>query len=399
MRYVAFVLPFVFETSLRFLRAALAIPGLRVGVISGEPLSHLGPDLARRVAGHWKVMNPLDPAELVRATRGLAAQMGHDVERLIGVLEQAQVPLARAREELGLPGMTTHTALNFRDKARMKDVLREAEVPCARHALATSGAEVRAFVEQVGLPVVIKPQAGAGAKNTFRLDQASQVAEALRAFPPRAERPTLLEEFIVGEEHSFDAVTVDGKTVWASVSRYRPTPLAVLQNDWIQWTVLLPRDVSGEEYAPIRAAGTAALAALGMDRGLSHMEWFRRQDGSVAISEVGARPPGAQITSLMSYAYDANLYQAWARLVCGGGFDAPERKYAAGAAYLRGMGRGDRSWRSTGWSARSARSASWWSRSSSRGPASRGATATKETATCWSGTPGPRSWPRPWSGS
>jgi hypothetical protein len=168
------------------------------------------------------------------------------------------------------------------------------------------------------------------------------VAESLRAFPPRPERPMLLEEFILGEEHSFDAVTVDGETVWASVSRYRPTPLEVLQNDWIQWTVLLPRDVSGEEYAPIRAAGTAALAALGMDRGLSHMEWFRRRDGSVAISEVGARPPGAQITSLMSYAYDANLYQTWARLVCGGGFDAPERKYAAGAAYLRGMGRGDR---------------------------------------------------------
>ncbi len=341
MRNVAFVLPYVFETSHRFLRAALSLPGVRVGVISGEPLERLGPDLARRVAGHWRVKNPLDAAELVRGAEGLARQMG-SVERLIGVLEQLQVPLAQAREHLGLPGLGVEAALNFRDKARMKDVLRRAGVPCARHRLTTSAAEVRAFLDEVGLPVVLKPQAGAGAKNTFRLDRPEQVGEALAAFPPTAPRPQLLEGFGVGEEHSFDSVCLGGELLWASVSHYRPTPLEVLQNDWIQWCVLLPRDVSGPEYAPIREAGRQALAALGMETGLSHMEWFRRRDGSVAVSEVAARPPGAQITTLMSYAYDANLYKAWARLVALEQFDPPARRYAAGAAFLRGQGRGDR---------------------------------------------------------
>ena len=70
------------------------------------------------------------------------------------------------------------------------------------------------------------------------------------------------------------------------------------------------------------------------------MEWFRRADGSIAISEVAARPPGAQITTMVSRAHDIDFVQAWARLMIFGTFDPPERRYAAGAAFLRGQGQG-----------------------------------------------------------
>ncbi|HBP22661.1 MAG TPA: hypothetical protein DEA08_33385, partial [Planctomycetes bacterium] len=93
---------------------------------------------------HWQVRDPLDPASIVRGVRGLEQQMG-PVERVMGVLEQLQVPLAIAREELGLPGLSAEAALNFRDKARMKDALQAAGVPCARHKLVHGAAEARAF--------------------------------------------------------------------------------------------------------------------------------------------------------------------------------------------------------------------------------------------------------------
>jgi hypothetical protein len=70
------------------------------------------------------------------------------------------------------------------------------------------------------------------------------------------------------------------------------------------------------------------------------MEWFRRPDGTVAVSEVGARPPGAQITSMLCYVHDFDLYSAWARLMIHDRFDPPERRWAAGTAYLRGQGAG-----------------------------------------------------------
>jgi hypothetical protein len=77
-----------------------------------------------------------------------------------------------------------------------------------------------------------------------------------------------------------------------------------------------------------------------MGTGVSHMEWFRRPDGSVAVSEIAARPPGAQITTLMSYAHDFDFLDAWARLMVFDEFRPPERKYAAGAAFLRAQGQG-----------------------------------------------------------
>jgi biotin carboxylase len=269
----------------------------------------------------------------------LAKQLG-GLDRLVGVLENLQVPLARAREALGLTGMTADIALNFRDKARMKDVLRAADVPCARHRLVHHPDEAHAFLQEIGFPVVVKPPDGAGAVSTFRLDSMEQLGPALERFPPRPDNPMLIEEFIVGIEHSYDSVWMAGKPVWHSISRYSPTPLEVLQHQWIQWCVLLPRHVDGPEFEPIRTAADKALAALQMDTGLSHMEWFFRTDGSVAISEVGARPPGAQFTSLLSWAHDVDMYRAWAGLVVQDEFEVPERRFAVGAAYLRGQGRG-----------------------------------------------------------
>ncbi len=340
MPNVVFVMPFQFETSMRFLARTLDLPGVRCSVLTQEPLEKLPQELRGRLAGHWRVDNALDAGQLARGARGIAEKQLGGVDRMIGVLEQLQVPLAEARAALGLPGLSPEAATNFRDKGRMKDVLRAAKLPCARHCRATSVAEVKSFMAAVGFPVVMKPPAGAGAVNTFRISSDAELGEALAKFPPNASQPMLLEEFIQGEECSFDSVWIGGKPVWHSISRYSPGPLEVMHNDWIQWTVLLPRRIDGPEFAAIRDVGPRALAALGMTTGFSHMEWFKRGDGSVAVSEVGARPPGAQFTTLMGVAHDTDLYSAWARLSVFDEFKPPERKFAAGAAYLRGQGRG-----------------------------------------------------------
>jgi biotin carboxylase len=241
---------------------------------------------------------------------------------------------------MGIEGMDVNTAINVRDKPRMKEVLQAAGVPCARHALVHDGAQARRFASEVGFPLVAKPPAGAGSQATYRLDDGAALDGWLGAVPPSGDAPALLEEFLVGEEHTFDSVTLGGQTVWSSIADYHPPPLEVLRNPWIQWTVLLPRDTSGPEYAGIHEIGPSALRALGVTDALTHMEWFRRPDGSVAVSEVAARPPGAQLTSMHGYAHDFDIYTSWARLVVLGTFDVPQRQFAAGTAYLRGMGRG-----------------------------------------------------------
>ncbi len=335
----AFVAPYLLEATARFVRSAASLPGVRLGLITSTPLEQVAPDLRGQLAGHWRVDNALDPRQIAEGVSGLAGQMGR-VERLVGALEQLQVPLAQVREAMGIEGMDVDTALNVRDKPRMKDVLRAAGVPCARHALVHDAGQAWNFAAEVGFPLVAKPPAGAGSQATYRLDDRSALEGWLSALPPSGDAPALLEEFLVGEEHTFDSVSMGGTTVWSSIADYTPPPLEVLRNPWIQWTVLLPRDITGPEYAGIHEVGPAALRALGVRDALTHMEWFRRPDGSVAVSEVAARPPGAQLTSMHGYTHDFDLYSAWARLVVLGTFDVPERRYAAGTAYLRGMGRG-----------------------------------------------------------
>jgi len=339
MRAAAFVAPYLLEATARFIDAAARLPGVRLGLVTQEPADRLPPQLRSSLAAHWRVDDALDPHQVAVAVRGLERQLG-PVERLVAALEQLQVPLAEVREALQIPGMDVETARNFRDKARMKDVLRAAGVPCARHALVTDAAGALAFLDDVGYPVVAKPPAGAGAKSTFRLDGPAELHEWLAIAPPAPDRPMLLEEFLTGEEHSLESVMVDWQPVWHSVSRYLPTPLEVLRNPWMQWVVLLPRQVEGQEYAEIRDVGSAALRALGLRTGLTHMEWFRRPDGSVAVSEVGARPPGAQIMSLLSYAYEVDFPTSWAQLMVLDSFSPPERRWSVGAAYLRGQGSG-----------------------------------------------------------
>jgi len=191
-----------------------------------------------------------------------------------------------------------------------------------------------------GYPLVVKPPAGAGAKSTFRLDDPGDLKAWLDAAPPAPGSPALVEEFLAGDEGSYDSVMTDGQVIWDSVSRYLPTPLEVLRNPWIQWAVLMPRDIGGPEYDDIRAIAPTALRALGLQTGLTHLEWFRRPDGSVAVSEVAVRPPGAQISSMLCYAHDFDLYLEWARLMVYGGFTRAERAWSVGTVFLRGQGSG-----------------------------------------------------------
>jgi ATP-grasp domain-containing protein len=339
MPTVVFAAPYFLEATLRFVDAAASLPDVRFGLVSHDPEDRLPEPIRRRLSAQYRVDNALDPEQLAVAVRGLATRLG-PVDRLIGSLEELQVPLAEARAALGIPGMSVETAHNFRDKARMKSLLRAAGLPCARHGLAHTPAEALAIATDMGFPVVVKPPAGAGARDTFRVDDAARVNEWLSAMPPTPARPALIEEFITGDEHSFDSVFVGGQPVWHSISRYHPTPLDVLQNPWIQWCVVLPREIDGPAYDPIRHAAAQALRTLGLETGLTHMEWFRRRDGSVAISEVAARPPGAQFTTLISLAHDFDLYRAWAHLLVFETFPSPPRRWAVGAAFLRGQGRG-----------------------------------------------------------
>ncbi len=337
MRNVVFVAPFPAETTLRFVRAARTLSDLRLlGVVHTPP----GGDDAGLFDHVVRIENPLSLDQQAEAISEYVKRFG-PVHRIVGILEHIQLHLAQLRAHFNVEGLTIGAAERFRDKSRMKEALRSVGLPTARYRLLSTMSDAHDFVREVGLPIILKPPAGAGCKATARVIRPEQLEPAVRGLAPRPEDKLLAEELIVGREHSLETVTVGGEVRMMSVTDYSPTPLEVVENPWIQWTVLAPRDIDSPDLDEVKTIGRRAVQALGLRSGVTHMEWFRRPDGSLAIGEIAARPPGANIVRLTGLAHDTSVYRAWARAEIDDVFDGPwPRKYATGCAFLRGVGHG-----------------------------------------------------------
>ena len=337
MIHVALVAPYFGENMQLCLRCFADLPDVKLGVLSHEPEDRLPAELRGRIGGYQQIRDVSDGQQLAASARALQQQWGR-LDRIEGYLEQLQVPIAEARDALDVEGMRTETARNFRDKNRMKEVLRKAGLPVARQALIRNAEDARNFVGQVGYPIVLKPLAGLGARDTQRAHDETSLASALNVLLPSEKNPAQAEEFVHGEEHTFESATIGGKTVWFSSTEYLPSPLKVLENDWMQYCLVLPREMDPPHVKAFAKINEKALAALGMQCGLSHMEWFLRADGSAVVSEVGARPPGANIMPLLEAAHGLHPLAAWARLMVHRTWQMPPRSFAAGCVFLRAMG-------------------------------------------------------------
>lgn len=349
MRHVVFVAPRFLHNTLRYVSAFVELEGARVSIVSEDPEAALPAPLRERIAGHYAVTSCLDGRELARACGAIAKGVG-PIDRLSGVLEQLQLPMAEARDTVGIEGMSLEVARNFRDKDRMKEVLRRADVPVARSLLATSTDELRAFADAVGFPIVVKPPAGLGARATFRIASDEQLRGLLAlGLAPTPAQPAQVEEFVIAREHTCETVTIHGRPVWRSGTRYYPGPLEVLENPWMQYVVLLPREADDPTWRRFDPINEAALRALGIGTALTHMEWFLRADGSMLVNEVGARPPGVHIMPMMSLVHETDMIADWAALMTFDRFEPRPRRWAAGAAFFRGQGRGERVVAVHGW--------------------------------------------------
>lgn len=336
-RNVVFVAPFLTDTTMRFVRAVKGLDDVRLlGVCHTPPrgkAAHAWNDIVR-VTDAMSGQDILDAIALLQRRHGT-------IHRIVGILEVLMVQIAQARAQFGVNGTRPEVADLFRDKAIMKAKLSAAGLPVARNALVHNVAEAERFARDTGFPLVVKPPAGMGAKATFRVGSLDSLAHAVRGMGTSEHSPLLVEEFLQGREFSLETLTLGGKPREASISHYLPSCLEVLENDWIQWVCLLPREISGPPYDAAKKMGVRAVEALGLDDGMTHMEWFERTDGTLAIGEIAQRPPGANITRMTGLVHGIDPYRAWARAVVDGEQDAPwERSAAAGCAFLRGMGRG-----------------------------------------------------------
>jgi len=334
--YVLMISP-GYPQEIPYFTRALACTGARVLGVSDQPEGELPAEARQNLAGYLQVPSLLDEDGVVEAVRRWTSPIS--VEKVECLWEPGMLLAARIREALGVKGMTVEETVPFRDKDKMKQVLNAAGVRTPRHALATTAEECRDAAHAIGFPLIMKPVSGAGSADTYRVDDAAQLEETLPLLGHLSE--VNVEEFIEGEEFTFDTVCVGGEVAYFSITKYRPCPLIARTVEWISPQIVMLRDVDSEEYAGGREMGRAVLRALNFQTGFTHMEWFRKPDGEVVFGEIACRPPGARSVDVMNYASDTDLFSGWAEAVVRGQFTQKvERRYNAVIIYKRAQGQG-----------------------------------------------------------
>ena len=335
-RRIVFVSRSMTGESLRHARAIKSLAGVCLLGIS----EHLPGDHVEQVfEGLACVRDAHDPNQLIAAARELAKKHG-GLDRIVTTQEPLLESVARANEPLGLQGLSVATVRRVLDKSRLKPILERAGINTARDRVLTGGEDARRFVAEVGFPIVLKPPGGSGGLATWCIRSAEQLELALELMQPSAENAVLAEEYLRGQELCIDTITIANEPRFHSICYYRPSILEALEDPRIQWSCVMPRDISGDVYREFIERGLAAVRALSIGNAMTHMEGFL-VEGGVRFTDATLRPAGARIGPMLGYAYEFDPYVAWARVAVDGCFDGPwERKYAVGTIFLRGLGSG-----------------------------------------------------------
>ncbi|HEX5054801.1 MAG TPA: ATP-grasp domain-containing protein [Planctomycetota bacterium] len=291
----------------------LAQVGAKVYGVGDQPSSALAPEVKESLTGYLQVRFD-DENKVAEQVRNWLR--GRSIDRVECMWERLMYLAASLRQAFGVPGMSMEQTVVFRDKERMKQAVERAGLRVPRHGRARSKQEAWAAVEHVGFPAIIKPIDGAGSKDTFRCGDRAEFEQMLQrtAHVPEVS----VEEYIEGEELTYDTVCANGRILFDNVSLYRPKPMILAQNEWISMQNIVLRDIHADLPRPGVELGRGVLQALGFQTGFTHMEWFRTPSGEAVFGEIGGRPPGARLVHAMNYSCDIDLFRGWAEATCRG---------------------------------------------------------------------------------
>jgi formate-dependent phosphoribosylglycinamide formyltransferase (GAR transformylase) len=330
---VVFVEPFFPRNQREFVRGLASVGATVIGV--GErPTEMLDDELKSWMSHYHQVPTVVDVGIMTDTVRWIQGKVW--VDRLEATIEAHTLPAAQVRENCTIPGTSVRTAWLCRDKPSMKEALRSAGVPTAASAAAGSAAEVHAFADAVGYPLILKPRSGAGAADTTRADTKAELDIALGKFGEQGVQSIAVEEFVEGHEGFYDTMSVDGRPALDFVSHYYPNVLEAMRARWISPQFIATNRVdTADDYVQLRELGQRVNQALGIGTSATHMEWFFGPKG-LRFSEIGCRPPGVGAWDLYSAGNDIDLYREWANAIVHGQVPArPSRRFAAGIVALR----------------------------------------------------------------
>lgn len=228
-------------------------------------------------------------------------------------LDEFDIEVASSlREHLRIPGMGDTTARYFRDKLAMRVQAKDSGLLVPEFSAVVNYDDLRAFMERVAPPWVLKPRTSASAIGIKKIHQPDDLWKALDELGDE-QSFQVLEQFVPGEIYHVDSVVSENEVVFANVQKYGSPPMAVMHDGGIFTSFGVPR--GSEEEVALQAANQDIIKAFKMMRGVTHAEFIKgHADGKFYFLEIAARVGGAFINDVTKAARDINLWREWARV-------------------------------------------------------------------------------------
>jgi len=272
----------------------LRAEGLQVSLVNSNPATIMtDPEFADHT-----YVEPITPAFVERVI-AQQAERGNKIDALLATLGgQTALNTAVALYENGvlekysveLIGADFEAIQRGEDRQRFKDIVAKVGGESARSRVCFTMEEVRETVEELGLPVVVRPSftmGGLGSGMAHSAEDVERMAGDGLAASPSAN--VLVEESIFGwKEFELELMRDGHDNVVVVCSIENVDPMGVHTGDSV--TVAPAMTLTDREYQKMRDLGIAILREVGVDTGGCNIQFaVNPQDGRLVVIEMNPR--------------------------------------------------------------------------------------------------------------
>lgn len=216
---------------------------------------------------------------------------------------------ATVAEVRSLPGPTSRAASTVRNKHLLRQVLKENGLDDDFiSAEIRSESDLDTFFDVQGeRAYVLKPTDSSGSAGVVRVSTLSDAKKNYRVATQWSFNGTLvIEEYIAGPEYSYEGWVQDSNPTLVAVVRKETT------EDFVEIGHFTPHAPDRDAWILVQSA----LRALGVENGVFHAELKLSPEGPRLI-EIGLRPAGGMITTLVRLTTNIDLYAVQALIALG----------------------------------------------------------------------------------
>ena len=237
---------------------------------------------------------------------------GRKFDRLAALDEFDMEVTAQLREHMRIPGMGTSATAYYRDKLAMRKAARDDGYLVPEFVAALNYDELRAYMERVPAPWLLKPRSEASALGIKKIREPEELWRLLDQLGDR-QSYFLMEQFVPGDIFHVDSVISEGEVVFSAVHQYGRPPMQVMHDGGVFTTRTVDR--KSTDWKELTKLNAKLAPGMGLRRGVTHAEYIKAHaDGRFYFLEIAARVGGAFIVELVEHSTGVNLWREWAKI-------------------------------------------------------------------------------------